>query len=183
MRSVVDQLVSRYSRRVRLPWTGVVSPAERVWIVIYGPRDERRVRARLTLFELATKDAGHTWLEIDVTDSYARWLGGHEFAKAYFKDPSLLPSAQQEFAQYVRHEVEEELAGADNNTAVALVGVGSLFGVGSASQLIKEVQERVPGRLVVFFPGHREDNNYRLLDARDGWNYLALPIEAGDDDE
>jgi Domain of unknown function (DUF1788) len=183
VRSTVDQLVNRYSRRARLPWTGVVSPAERVWIVIYPPRDERRVRARLTLFELATKDAGHSWLEIDVTDSYARWLGGHEFAEAYFKEPALLPSAQQEFAQHVRHEVEEQLGAADDSTVVALVGVGSLFGVGSASQLIKEVQERVSGRLVVFFPGQREGNNYRLFDARDGWNYLALPIEAGDDDE
>ena len=36
----------------------------------------------------------------------------------------------------------------------------------------------VPGRLVVFFPGSYEDNNYRLLDAYDGWGYLAVPITA-----
>jgi hypothetical protein len=29
----------------------------------------------------------------------------------------------------------------------------------------------IKGRLVVFFPGHLERSNYRLLDARDGWNY------------
>jgi hypothetical protein len=29
---------------------------------------------------------------------------------------------------------------------------------------------------VIFFPGHFEHNNYRLLDARDGWNYHAVPI-------
>jgi hypothetical protein len=34
----------------------------------------------------------------------------------------------------------------------------------------------IQGRLVVFFPGQFERNNYRLLDARDGWNYLAVPI-------
>jgi len=28
----------------------------------------------------------------------------------------------------------------------------------------------------VFFPGQLEQNNYRLLDARDGWNYMAVPI-------
>lgn len=183
MRSTVDQLVSRYSRRARLPWTGVVSPAERVWVVIYPPRDERRVRARLTLFELATKEAGRGWLEIDITDSYARWLGRHEFAEAYFKEPTLLPSAQQEFAQYVEAEVQAQVATADGDSVVAIVGAGSLFGVGSASQLIAGVQDQVPGRLVVFFPGHREGHNYRLLDARDGFNYLAIPIEAGDDDE
>jgi hypothetical protein len=38
------------------------------------------------------------------------------------------------------------------------------------------VVKDIRGRLVVFFPGEYEDNNYRLLDARDGWNYLAVPI-------
>ena len=35
---------------------------------------------------------------------------------------------------------------------------------------------QIRGRLVVFFPGHLERSNYRLLDARDGWNYMAVPI-------
>jgi len=36
------------------------------------------------------------------------------------------------------------------------------------------------GRLLVFFPGehHPENHTYRLLDARDGWNYLAVPLLA-----
>jgi len=34
----------------------------------------------------------------------------------------------------------------------------------------------VKGRLVVFFPGTYENNNYRLLDGYDGWSYLAIPI-------
>ena len=34
------------------------------------------------------------------------------------------------------------------------------------------------GRLLVFFPGSYENNNYRLLDGYDGWNYLAVPITA-----
>ena len=29
------------------------------------------------------------------------------------------------------------------------------------------------------FPGHVDGSNYRLLDARDGWNYLAVPITIG----
>jgi hypothetical protein len=33
----------------------------------------------------------------------------------------------------------------------------------------------------VFFPGSREGNVYKLLDAREGWNYLATPITAFDD--
>jgi len=183
VRSTVDRLVSRYARRAQLPWTGVVSADERVWILIYPPKEERRIRARLEAFELATTEASHKWLEIDVTDAYARWLGDHEFAEQYFQKPSLLPSTQQEFAEHLRDEVAEQLGAATEDTVVALVGVGSLFGVGSASQLIRSVQGQVTGRLLVFFPGHREGNNYRLLDARDGWNYLALPIEAGEDEE
>ena len=34
----------------------------------------------------------------------------------------------------------------------------------------------IQGRLAVFFPGAYAQNHYRLLDARDGWNYLAVPI-------
>ena len=34
----------------------------------------------------------------------------------------------------------------------------------------------IRGRLALFFPGDVDNNNYRLLDARDGWNYLAIPI-------
>jgi hypothetical protein len=37
------------------------------------------------------------------------------------------------------------------------------------------------GRLLVFFPGSRDGNVYKLLDAREGWNYLATPITAFDD--
>jgi hypothetical protein len=41
---------------------------------------------------------------------------------------------------------------------------------------LKEVEQAIRGRLVLFFPGEYENRNYRLLDARDGWNYLAVPI-------
>ena len=35
----------------------------------------------------------------------------------------------------------------------------------------------IKGRLLLFFPGEYDGNNcYRMLDARDGWNYLATPI-------
>jgi hypothetical protein len=54
--------------------------------------------------------------------------------------------------------------------------VASLFGFARLSQILKLVERDVRGRLVVFFPGQFEQNNYRLLDARDGWNYMAVPI-------
>jgi hypothetical protein len=42
--------------------------------------------------------------------------------------------------------------------------------------VLKKVVNDIRGRLLVFFPGEYEDNIYRLLDARDGWSYLAVPI-------
>ena len=59
---------------------------------------------------------------------------------------------------------------------VALLGIASLYGFLSVSELIRAVESSIRGRLLVFFPGTKNDNNYRLLDARDGWNYLAQPI-------
>jgi len=35
----------------------------------------------------------------------------------------------------------------------------------------------------VLFPGVYEQNNYRMLDARDGWNYLAIPITSSEGDQ
>ncbi len=59
-----------------------------------------------------------------------------------------------------------------------LLGAGSLFGVARVSALMKRIAAAVPGRLVIFFPGEKVDNNYRLLGARDGWDYLATAITA-----
>ena len=56
-----------------------------------------------------------------------------------------------------------------------------MFGLGDhvrVSALIERVQDEVKGRLLVFFPGEVEGNNYRLLGAKDGWNYLATLITA-----
>ena len=67
-----------------------------------------------------------------------------------------------------------------DNPVVALKGVACLYGLLMVSDLVKALAANVPGRLLVFFPGEHEGNNYRLLDARDGWNYLAVPITAHD---
>jgi len=61
---------------------------------------------------------------------------------------------------------------------VAVSGVASLFGFMRVSRLMELVEDSICGRLLVLFPGAYEDNNYRLLDARDGWNYHAVPITA-----
>jgi hypothetical protein len=64
----------------------------------------------------------------------------------------------------------------DDNTVVAVYGVACLFGFARVSMILKEVEHSIQGRLILCFPGEFENNNYRLLDARDGWTYLAVPI-------
>ena len=59
---------------------------------------------------------------------------------------------------------------------VAVTGAASMYGFLRISELIRDVEQAVPGRLLVFFPGSKDGSNYRLLDARDGWNYLANGI-------
>ena len=172
----IDDLIRAYKRFAALPWNKNVSGPERVWMCIYQPREERRLRHRLGEFELATKSAGHDWLLFDLTDSFERWMSGHEYREDYFASPDDLDLALDEFSEGLKQELRSALD-TGGNTVVALLGAGSLFGVSSVSSLIQKVADSVPGRLLVFFPGEKEGNNYRLLDARDGWNYLATPIE------
>jgi hypothetical protein len=54
--------------------------------------------------------------------------------------------------------------------------VGSLYPMLHVSELVGRVAPHIQGRMLILFPGSLEHGNYRLLDARDGWNYLAIPI-------
>lgn len=173
-----DSLLSAYAVRVQAPWPTSVSGAERVWLAVYEPEQERRVRVRLGEFEMVTLQAGHNWGLVDLTDAFGHWLGRHEYRDAYFARPTALAPALAEFRDVLAGEVMEGLTKADSNTVVALLGVGALFGLARVSELVERVAPAIPGRLLVFFPGRRAGANYRLLDAKDGWDYLAVPIEA-----
>jgi len=87
-------------------------------------------------------------------------------------------SAINGYRDYLLQKFEAFLrdSNADANSVVALTGVGSLFGFLKVNDVIASFSPQVAGRLIVFFPGNYENNNYRLLDAYDGWNYLAVPI-------
>lgn len=178
--SYVDDLVESYRRFVDLPWPASVAPPQRVWMAIYPPKDERRIRLNVQEFENATIQAGHSWVTIDITTSFERWMAEHEYAEPYFEEPDLLDTALPAFFKALVAEVADQLDQYDDpNCVVGLLGAGTLFGLGDSvrvSALMNEVNASIRGRLLVFFPGHYEHNNYRLLDAKDGWNYLAVPI-------
>lgn len=148
-------------------------------MVVYDKELERTLRARKLAFETATREAGHDWYEVDLSTIFAEWMAADDYRDEYFASPEDLQlKLEAEFPGYVAERLRETLQEADvtTNTVVAVLGVGTLFGFARISQILKMVEADIRGRLVVFFPGQFERNNYRLLDARDGWNYLAVPI-------
>lgn len=179
--SEIEDLLSRYERYVRLPWDHKLAGAQKVWFARYDPGQERRLRIRIGEFETATTDAGHTWRQVDITDSFAEWMTNHEYRDAYFEQPEDLELALVDFSDYAAEQVRKELRhpGVDENTVVALLGLASLFGLIRVAELIAKVDSEISGRLLAFFPGQRDGSNWRLLNARDGWNYHAVPIEGG----
>jgi hypothetical protein len=155
-----------------------------VWLAVYSPsgQNERRLRCIIDAFDVATASAAHKWKLVDITGSFEQWLGTHEYRDAYFARPDAIGPALDEFGEFLRGRIEGELAadGVDEQTVVALLGAASLFPFRKVSELVERVSPSIRGRLLVFFPGEKQGNNYRLLDARDGWNYLAVPIVAAE---
>jgi hypothetical protein len=102
------------------------------------------------------------------------------YVKSYFKKPDLISTILPKYQEEIAHRFEAFVSGqqVNENAVIALKGVGSLFGLTKVKGIVDLLAPKVPGRLVVFFPGSYENNNYRLLDAYDGWGYLAVPITA-----
>ena len=179
--SYVEDLLEAYRRSVAVSWQQNLGAAQRVWMAVYPPQHERRVRLHVRDFQVATEKAGHAWALIDITGSFERWMADHDYREEYFAAPHLLPPGLPAFFDYLALTVREQLGGASNPNGVAgLLGAGTLFGLSDAvkvSALLNAVNDAIAGRLLVFFPGEHEGNVYRLLDARDGWDYLAMPIK------
>ena len=181
-----ELLKKNFQRVCGLPWDRNVAGPQRVWLAVYDKEDERKLRLRLGLFEEAAQQTGHSWHALDLTDAFADWMtdsANASFAASYFESPDLLDDAV--LADFKRWVADKILAALDRvprpeDTVLGLYGVASLFGFLKISELLPQVEGRVRGRLVVFFPGVSEQDNYRLLDARDGWNYHAVPITASE---
>jgi len=181
--SRVRRLVQSYSRHISIPWRDDAAAAQRVIFCVYNENEERWLRARVDEFEIVTKQAGHDWALFDLTNTFAAWLSSQRYAKSYFQKPHLLATVLPKYLDYIVNEFERFLdsRNIDENAVVAIQGVGSLFGFLKVKDVVDKLAPRVPGRLLVFFPGSYENNNYRLLDGYDGWNYLAMPITADKD--
>lgn len=180
--ATIEPLLKSYEQFVRLPWPSGLAGAQKVWMAVYDEADERRLRARIGAFENATVAAGHGWHSCDLTDLFAQWMAAQEYRESYFESPEDMDMALENFFLHVVGVVREALSasGMDVPTVVAVTGVASMFGLMRVSRLVDQVSGSIRGRLLVFFPGKKDGNNFRLLDARDGWNYLAIPITASE---
>ncbi len=174
----IEALRSHYARYVSLPWDRSLPGPQRIWFAVYDPPDERRLRLLLPSFEIASREVGHGWRSCDLTGAFAWWMAQQDYREHYFESPEDLRCPHPAFEEFVANLVRRELDGAEEDTVVGVTGVASLFGFMRVSRLMEMVEDSIRGRLLVFFPGEYEDNNYRLLDARDGWNYHAVPITA-----
>ncbi len=179
--SRLDRLVAEFEAVAARPWNPTLAGPQRVWMVVYDEADERRIRVRLGEFAHAAQTAGHPMRWCDLTGAFTDWMAEHDLRDEYFEYPEDLlvdKGPLVGFRAYVAERLRTVLANAGKEAIVGVSGVGSLFGLARVSEVVEAVHGDIQGRLVIFFPGTRSGNTYRLLDARDGWNYLALPIPA-----
>lgn len=178
--SNLDSLLENYQTLMDTPWRKDAPPMERVWFCVYNEKDELALRAKLEEFELATIKYSKEWLQYNLTDDFALWLSTHPYAEEYFKRPMLIGTVMSGYKAYLVTKITEYIQkrNANQDTVLALYGLGSLYGLLKAKELIEKIAPSVKGRLLAFFPGSYENNNYRLLDGYDGWTYLAIPITA-----
>lgn len=178
--SKVKRLIQSYRNHIGVPWRSDAASAQRVIFCVYNENEELRLRAKIDEFEIATRDAGHEWAVFDLTDTFAQWLASQRYAKSYFEKPILLSTLLTKYLAFIKEDFSAFLEAncVGEESVVALKGVGSLFGFLKVKEVVDNLAPMVKGRLLVFFPGSYENNNYRLLDGYDGWNYLAVPITA-----
>lgn len=180
--SRIQKLARAYERHIGAPWQRTLAGAQQVVFVVYEKELERTVRARVGEFEQATLRAEHGWSLVDCTPWFADWMARDEYRDAYYEDPSLLElKLETEFRDVCAQRLCAALEKSGENDVTALLGVASLYGFMRVSDLVRSAEPAIRGRLVVFFPGSKSENNFRLLDARDGWNYLAQAITLHDE--
>ena len=173
--NAIDRLANNYTRQLNLSWPQNIAGKQRVWFAVYPPSEERRIRAKMPHFEAITLESKHGWALVDLTPLLPEWIGQHEYREGIFAEPQHL-EANDELEIRASQMVREVCVKHDSASVVALAGLSSLFDFMRVSTLIDRVEDSISGRLLVFFPGEYQRNIYRFMDARDGFNYMAVPI-------
>lgn len=179
MDSQIDKLLMAFEKVVTEPWSNTLAGQERLWFLVYNPSEQRKIDLRLGDFETTTLKAGKKWRCISMKVCFPIWMVNHEYKEGYFLDPeNIVDQLEAEFIPFAIKFLKEELSKIeqDQDTLIAVRDVSSLFGFARLSEILKSCDKDFNGRMLIFFPGEFENNQYRLLDARDGWDYLARPI-------
>jgi hypothetical protein len=177
----VEQLVENYRNHIQMPLRSGLAAQQRVWFAVYPAGEERRLINGIDEFEMVTKAAGHPWVRFDLKGRFAGWIASVEEEERadWFKNPGDIDMyAKTEWRGVLTELFRQEVARASkpDRTVFALTGLMDLYDFVHVSELIDGMLKSFPGYLLVFFPGEKEGNTYRFLDARAGWNYLAVPI-------
>lgn len=176
--SKIEQLSQIFAEHVAVGWPEASSGAQRLVSVIYDPAEERILRAKLTLFQIAAERAGYSWRTVDIANFFGEWMKMLPYRDEYYSDvDALYDIAEDRFAAFVAERLIQALG--QNHHArelLAVVGVGALFGLTSISDVLMRVDRHVRGRLIVFFPGRFRNDRFRLFDARESWNYHSVAI-------
>jgi hypothetical protein len=180
-----DQLLNAYRKQVSMPLRPGLALNQRVWFVVYPPEEERRLALRLPEFEMATTETGLEWVLIDLQRTLADWIDtfDDDTKNTCLETPEILEDyARPEYIKFLSSRINQAVANVPDarraKTVFALRGLMELFDFIHVSDLVADIDTQLTGILVVFFPGEREDNTYRFLGARTGWDYLAVPISA-----
>lgn len=181
MATRIEALIDAYTKVVKEPWSSALSGQERIWFLVYDPSEQRKIDLHMGDFETAALRAGKKWKSVSLKSCFPSWMANHEYRDDYFMHPEyIVDQLEAEFIPYAIRFLKTALAEAqsDDQTLIALKDVSSLFGFARLSEILKSCDKDFKGRMLIFFPGEFEQNQYRLLDARDGWDYLARPITA-----
>ncbi len=179
MISKTDALINKYESVVSEPWNQKLSGQEKVWFLVYDPSEQRKILFRLGDFERITRKYEKGWAEVDLADCFPNWMAQHEYREEYFQQPDgIQDPVETEFKTYVVEKIARVINEMKDveNSVLAITNVNALFGFIKLSDVLQELYPLNKGRLLVFFPGEYQNNQYRLMDARDGWSYLARPI-------
>ena len=176
--SKIDELLNKFQQIIKEPWPTGLSGQEKVWFLIFDPLDLRKMEFKLGEFEIATKNANKEWHLVSLNTKFSKWLSIHDYKDSFFEDPDYLSDAlEDDFKNFLVDSMIEDLVEKNNeNTLLVLKDVSAIFGFIKLSAIVNAISNKVQGRLMVLFPGEFTNNQYRLMDARDGWDYLARPI-------
>lgn len=179
MQSKIEQLIAAYEKVVNEPWSSSLSGQERIWFLVFDPSELRKVTLHEGEFENVTIKANKKWHLISLKSCFPSWMSNHDYREEYFESPEyVIDQLEAEFIPYAIEFIREKLKAInqEEDIVIAIKDVASIFGFGRLAEILKSCDKDIKGRMLIFFPGEFEHNQYRLLDARDGWDYLARPI-------